>query len=300
VDAQQVACFELAWAAAELLAAECVLDAPARSETESGLALLFAADAHVSAASRLEGILLELGADLAPLRAAHGDEGALRMRREATSAAALSALGAAVAQADGDVGLLALDESHVLVQDSFRRFAREQVMPLAERIHRDDLTVPESLLQPLREMGVFGLSIPQRFGGTAPTDGEGALSIVLATEALSEASLGAAGSLITRPEILCRALLAGGTEAQKDAWLPRIATGNPLCAIAMTEPDHGSDVASVALHATRTNEGWRLNGAKTWCTFAGKAGLLMVVAHRRGCVAGLSGTEHPARREAIP
>ena len=100
----------------------------------------------------------------------------------------------------------------------------------------------------------------------------------MVTEALSEASLAAAGSLITRPEILARALMAGGTERQKARWLPRIAAGDPLCAIAITEPDFGSDVASLALKATPTNGGWLLNGAKTWCTFAGKAGLLMVVA----------------------
>jgi len=102
--------------------------------------------------------------------------------------------------------------------------------------------------------------------------------MIAVTEALSEASLAAAGSLITRPEILSRALLAGGTEEQKRHWLPRIAAGDPLCAISITEPDYGSDVASLSLRATRTEGGWLLDGAKTWCTFAGKAGLLMVVA----------------------
>jgi (2S)-methylsuccinyl-CoA dehydrogenase len=98
------------------------------------------------------------------------------------------------------------------------------------------------------------------------------------TEALSEASLAAAGSLITRPEILSRALLAGGTAQQKTNWLPRIAAGDPLVAISITEPDYGSDVANLALRAVRVDGGWVLDGAKTWCTFAGKAGLLMVVA----------------------
>jgi (2S)-methylsuccinyl-CoA dehydrogenase len=101
--------------------------------------------------------------------------------------------------------------------------------------------------------------------------------MVVVTEALSEASLGAAGSLITRPEILARALLTGGTAEQKTYWLPKIAAGEPLCAISMTEPDYGSDVASLTLKGTRAEGGWRLNGAKTWCTFAGKAGVLMVV-----------------------
>ena len=123
------------------------------------------------------------------------------------------------------------------------------VAPLAEKIHRHDLTVPESLLQPMREMGVFGLSIPEQYGGSAPNDRDDTLMMIVVTEALSEASLAAAGSLITRPEILARALLAGGTEAQKEHWLPKIAAGEPLCAIAITEPDYGSDVASLSLKA---------------------------------------------------
>jgi (2S)-methylsuccinyl-CoA dehydrogenase len=102
--------------------------------------------------------------------------------------------------------------------------------------------------------------------------------MIAVTEALSEASLAAAGSLITRPEILARALLAGGTDEQKAEWLPKIAAGDPLCAISITEPDYGSDVASLMLRGTPTEDGWLLNGAKTWCTFAGKAGVLMVVA----------------------
>ncbi len=149
---------------------------------------------------------------------------------------------------------------------------------MAERIHRHDLTVPEDLLEPMREMGVFGLSIPEQYGGSAPAGSENAIVMIAVTEALSEASLAAAGSLITRPEILARALLAGGTEEQKAHWLPKIAVGQPLCGIAITEPDYGSDVASLTLKATRTEGGWLLDGAKTWCTFAGKAGLLMVVA----------------------
>ena len=164
-----------------------------------------------------------------------------------------------------------------MARDAFRRFAEEVVAPMAEKIHRHDLTVPESLLQPMREMGVFGLSIPEEYGGSAPAGHENTPMMIAVTEALSEASLAAAGSLITRPEILARALLAGGTEEQKAHWLPKLAAGDPLCAIAITEPDHGSDVASLSLKGTRTDGGWLLNGAKTWCTFAGKAGVLMVV-----------------------
>ncbi|HMA09536.1 MAG TPA: acyl-CoA dehydrogenase family protein, partial [Ramlibacter sp.] len=176
-----------------------------------------------------------------------------------------------------EIGDVRLEAPLAMAQDAFRRFASDVVAPMAEKIHRNDLTVPESLLQPMREMGVFSLSVAEAYGGTASGHADTQMMIVV-TEALSEASLAAAGSLITRPEILARALMTGGTERQKMHWLPRIAAGDPLCAIAITEPDFGSDVASLALKATRTQGGWLLNGAKTWCTFAGKAGLVMVVA----------------------
>jgi (2S)-methylsuccinyl-CoA dehydrogenase len=98
------------------------------------------------------------------------------------------------------------------------------------------------------------------------------------TEELSRGSLAAAGSPLTRPEIVARALMAGGNAEQQGRWLPGIAAGKPLCAIAVTEPDCGSDVAAVRLKAIRTDGGWLLNGAKTWCTFAGKAELVLVLA----------------------
>ena len=104
------------------------------------------------------------------------------------------------------------------------------------------------------------------------------MGMIVVTEELSRGSLGAAGSLITRPEILARALLKGGTEEQKQKWLPQLAVGDPLCAVAVTEPNYGSDVANMRLKATKTEGGWLLNGAKTWCTFGGKAGVLLVLA----------------------
>ncbi len=279
LDAQQVPSFELAWTAADLLAAQTGMDAiDAQATTlDVDLALLFAADAAAASLPRLEALYLDLGLDLAPLRAFANDPRWDALRRAAAGSQALERVGRGVAASDGDVGPRQLDEPHALAQDAFRRFSAEVVVPQSEAIHRHDLTVPETLLAPLREMGVFGLSIPDRYGGSGPDDGEDTLLMVLVTEALSEGSLAAAGSLITRPEILSRALLAGGTAEQKARWLPRLAAGDPLCAIAITEPDYGSDVASLALKGTRVPGGWKLDGAKTWCTFAGKAGLLMVV-----------------------
>ncbi|WP_235964782.1 acyl-CoA dehydrogenase family protein [Caenimonas soli] len=279
LDKQQVASFELAWAGADLLAAETGVQAltPASSALQTQLALVFAVDAVGSVLDKLETVYLEAGVDIASLHALRIDGAWQQLRASAGSARSLQAAGCAVAQADGEVGALVLDEPHALAQDAFRRFAAEVVAPQAEHIHRQDLTVPESLLQPMREMGVFGLAIPEQYGGSGPDDRDDTLLMVVVTEALSEASLAAAGSLITRPEILSRALMTGGTSEQKTRWLPKLAAGEPLCAIAITEPDYGSDVAALGLKGTRVPGGWKLDGAKTWCTFAGKAGVLMVV-----------------------
>jgi (2S)-methylsuccinyl-CoA dehydrogenase len=171
-----------------------------------------------------------------------------------------------------------LEESQRIIRDTFRQFADGVVKPLAEDIHRQDLIIPEEILNPLREMGCFGLSVPERFGGLKPDDHEDSVGMVIVTEELSRGSLGAAGSLITRPEIMARAIMEGGTAEQQARWLPGIAAGEPLCAISVTEPNTGSDVASVALRATPTEGGWLLNGGKTWCTFAGKAGSILVLA----------------------
>lgn len=285
LDRAQIPSFELAWVTAELLAAEGGLKAIAGQDDElnSHLVLVFVAEAIVSIRDRLESIMLELGMDDGELQALVSLPDVKSFRRQVlgteflhSTAKMMADNPSAIARLSG--GELAINADAAMIQDMFVKFARDVVAPQAEEIHRHDLTLPEEeLLQPLRDMGVFGLSIPEQFGGSAPNDKDDNLTMVVVTEALSEASLGAAGSLITRPEILSRALITGGTQAQKEQWLPRIAAGDPLCGIAITEPDYGSDVASVSLKGTKTEGGWLLNGAKTWCTFAGKAGVLMVV-----------------------
>jgi (2S)-methylsuccinyl-CoA dehydrogenase len=276
LDQYQLPSYDLALASAELLAAETTLHETAVAPVvERRLALTCAADAILAVADRLQAIAASLDGVELPDLAAGAEVRALR--RAVLSGQALDETGHAVLACGGEVGHIVLDDELAMAQQQFRRLARELVAPLAEKIHRHDLTVPEELLQPLREMGVFGLSIPERFGGSAPDERDDNLMMIVVTEALSEVSLAAAGSLITRPEILSRALLAGGTEEQKRHWLPRIAAGKPLCCIAITEPDYGSDVASLQLRGSRADGGWLLNGAKTWCTFAGKAGLIMAV-----------------------
>jgi (2S)-methylsuccinyl-CoA dehydrogenase len=170
-----------------------------------------------------------------------------------------------------------LDEIHELTRDAVREFAENEVASHAERIHRNDELVPEAVIEKMAELGYFGLSVPEEFGG-----GEmGNVAMVITTEELSRVSLAAAGSLITRPEILSKALLAGGTQAQKEKWLPQIAAGEIMVGIAVTEPDVGSDVASVKCRAEAQTldgiEGYQITGPKAWCTFAGRADVLAVL-----------------------
>ncbi|MDP8977264.1 MAG: acyl-CoA dehydrogenase family protein, partial [Actinomycetota bacterium] len=171
-----------------------------------------------------------------------------------------------------------LGDDFEMVRRTFRDYAESKVAPVAERVHRHDEDIPEELIRDLAEMGCFGLSIPERFGGFAQEDGTDFLSMVVVTEELSRGSLGVAGSLITRPEILSRALIKGGTSEQRERWLPPIAGGDLMCAVAVTEPDHGSDVANLKTTATRDGNDFVVDGVKTWCTFAGRAELLMLLA----------------------
>ena len=164
------------------------------------------------------------------------------------------------------------------MRETFHRFAEEQIRPRAEHIHRANTDIPEEIIAGLAEMGGFGMSVPEEYGGFATGGETDYLGMVVATEELSWGSLGAGGSLITRPEILTRALVHGGTEEQKQHWLPKLATAEVMGAVAVTEPDFGSDVAGVVTAATPTEGGWLINGVKTWCTFAARADVLMLLA----------------------
>lgn len=278
-DRAQSRAYELATATAELLAARAAIEgAGAPGSLSDDLGRIFAAEAAISIAGRIEILAADQPGLFDALNRLRGTQGFAELIREGQGAAKLDGAGRRILEGTEETAVIPLDEDKAMMRDVFLRFGAELVGPLAEHIHRHDEIVPETVLGPMREMGVFSLSVPAQYGGSAPDDREDNLSMMIVTEALSQASLAAAGSLITRPEIMTRAILAGGTETQKARWLPRVAVGDPLCAIAITEPDYGSDVAGLSLRAVRTEGGWLLNGAKTWCTFAGKAGLLMVVA----------------------
>ncbi|HUP84069.1 MAG TPA: acyl-CoA dehydrogenase family protein [Acidimicrobiales bacterium] len=266
-DAHQSAIYDLAHGAAGVEIARAVLDYGAKGDVEARIACAFVADAVHDVASRVLGREDEWGVELGALHAAMPF---VRTYRAAEFVAALA----------DQPGPRHLDSDFEMVQDTFRRFAEEKVKPVAEHVHRENLDIPEEIITGLAEIGTFGLSVPETYGGWA-SGGEGEyLSMVVATEELSRGSLGAAGSLITRPEILTRALVQGGTEEQKHEWLPKMATGEILNAVAVTEPDFGSNVGGVKTTATPTADGtaYTINGVKTWCTFAARADVLMLLA----------------------
>lgn len=178
---------------------------------------------------------------------------------------------------NGHIGPYGLSDDHESFRETFRKFAEEVVMPHAEHVHREDETIPEDIIQGLRDMGCFGLCIPETYGGIQPSDKPDNISMLVVTEELSRGGLGIAGSLITRPEIVSKAILKGGTDAQKEKWLGSIAEGKVMAAVAVTEPNYGSDVAGVSVTASKVDGGWKINGVKTWCTFAGYANVLLVL-----------------------
>ncbi len=280
LDEYQLVSYELALCWAECCAARFMLDhaKQAQDDFTTRLAGLFCAEVANASCARLWARVTDFGLASADLAAVLTEPASAAFLAGQVSADNIAAIGADVTERGADLGPDLLEERHTLMRDTFRRFADEVVMPLAEEVHRHDLIIPDAILEPLKEMGTFGLSIPESYGGLQEEDREDNMGMIVVTEELSRGSLGAAGSLITRPEILSRALLKGGTEEQKQQWLPQLAMGDPLCAVAVTEPNYGSDVAGVRLKATPTDGGWLLNGAKTWCTFGGKAGVLMVLA----------------------
>jgi (2S)-methylsuccinyl-CoA dehydrogenase len=263
-DAAQVLAYDVAHAAAATATAASLLDYGAKGDREAEITCAFGAEVIADLASRTFGREATWGVSPDALDAARAF---LTAWREPSVLAGLT-----------QEGPRHLDGDFELVQDTFRRFAEDKLKPVAEHIHRTNGDIPEDIISGLGEMGAFGLSIPEEHGGWG-TGGESEyIGMVVATEELSRGSLGAGGSLITRPEILTRALMKGGTEEQKQRWLPQMATAELLNCVAVTEPDYGSDVAGIKVTATETDGGYLINGVKTWCTFAARADLVMLLA----------------------
>jgi (2S)-methylsuccinyl-CoA dehydrogenase len=265
LDSEQVVAYDLAHAAAGVSTAEAALEYARHGDTEARIACAFVADVLGDLAARVLGREASWGAR----------SGWMAPAAEFVSTYRDPSFLASLCGVEGERHL---NPDFALVRETFHRFAEDQLRPRAEHIHRANDDIPEQIISGLAEMGALGLSIPEEYGGFATGGESDYLGMVVATEELSWGSLGAGGSLITRPEILARALVAGGTDAQKQKWLPKLATGEVMNAVAVTEPDFGSDVAAVITSATPTQGGWLINGVKTWCTFAARAEVLMLLA----------------------
>ena len=269
-DVHQVLAYDLAHSASAVETARSLIDYGNKGTTEALITCAFVADMLHEVSTRLLGREHMWGVGDNPLASAYDF---MITFREPEFLASLAAT----------PGPRHLEDEFEMVQDTFRSFATKVITPHAEHVHRHNLDVPEEIISGLAELGAFGLSVPSEYGGFSEGgDGE-YMANCIATEELSRASLGIGGSLITRPEILTRALVNGGTEAQKQEWLPKLASAEVMAAVAVTEPDYGSDVANLTTMAVKgTNEdgveGYIINGVKTWCTFAARANVLMLLA----------------------
>jgi (2S)-methylsuccinyl-CoA dehydrogenase len=215
-----------------------------------------------------------------------------------------------ISRHDATIGDCGLDETLAAIRDQMRKFADSEVVPHAQEWHRANRYIPLDIIVEMSELGVFGLTIPEAYGGL----GLGKESMCVVSEELARGYIGV-GSLGTRSEIAAELILSGGTEEQKNEWLPKLASGEVLPTAVFTEPNTGSDLASLRTRAVREGDTYKVSGNKTWITHpvradlmtllvrtnpqeSGHRGLSMLLAQkRRGTdenpfpAAGMSGTE---------
>jgi (2S)-methylsuccinyl-CoA dehydrogenase len=177
-------------------------------------------------------------------------------------------------RAEITVGATGLDDELEMIREQFRRYSLDKVEPHAHDWHLKDELIPMEVIGELAEMGVFGLTIPEEYGGF----GLSKASMCVVSEELSRGYIGV-GSLGTRSEIAAELILAGGTEAQKEKWLPGLASGEILPTAVFTEPNTGSDLGALRTRAVRDESGdWVLKGNKTWITHAARTHVMTVLA----------------------
>lgn len=169
----------------------------------------------------------------------------------------------------GDPGL---DETLEAIRSEMRRFCEQQVTPHAHEWHLHNEYIPLPVVEQMAELGVFGLTIPEEFGGM----GLSKVSMCVVSEELSRGYIGV-GSLGTRSEIAAELILNGGTDAQKAHWLPKIASGEILPTAVFTEPNTGSDLASLRTKAVRDGDVWKVYGNKTWITHPVRADIMTLL-----------------------
>jgi (2S)-methylsuccinyl-CoA dehydrogenase len=170
-------------------------------------------------------------------------------------------------------GATGLDDELEMIRDQFRRYAEERVVPNAHDWHLKDELIPMAIIEELAELGVFGLTIPEEFGGL----GLSKASMVVVSEELSRGYIGV-GSLGTRSEIAAELIICGGTAEQKEQWLPKLASGEILPTAVFTEPNTGSDLGSLRTRAVKDGGDWVVTGNKTWITHAARTHVMTLLA----------------------
>jgi (2S)-methylsuccinyl-CoA dehydrogenase len=282
LDAEQLAAHGLAWMATYVAALRQLRDWAARLD-EAGewgepQRLILAVGFGEYLAQLIGGIAMgqgeiarpsELGlgdADLAPLRAVSAP---LTDGLSAARARLGVILGDGVPAGGDSLG----DETLELIRDQVRRFAERAVAPHAHEWHRQDRLIPIEIIEELAGVGVFGVTLPEEYGGL----GLGKLAMCVVSEELSRAYIGV-GSLGTRSEIAGELIRINGTPEQKARWLPGIASGAVLPTAVFTEPSAGSDLASLQTRAVRDGDTYRIFGAKTWITHGARSDVMTLLA----------------------
>ncbi|MEM9288084.1 MAG: acyl-CoA dehydrogenase family protein, partial [Pseudomonadota bacterium] len=181
-------------------------------------------------------------------------------------------------------GSLGLDETMEMIADQFRRFVEDRVTADAHEWHLKDELIPDEIISEMAEMGVFGLTIPEEFGGA----GLGKMAMCVVSEELSRGYIGV-GSLGTRSEIAAELILCGGTQTQKEQWLPKLASAEILPTAVFTEPNTGSDLGSLKTRAVKDGDTYRITGNKTWITHAARTDVMTLLARTNSDQAGYKG-----------
>ncbi len=207
-------------------------------------------------------------------------------------------------QGAASIGDTGLDETLEAIRSEMRRFCAAEVTPHAHEWHLENEYIPMPVVEKMAELGVFGLTIPEEFGGM----GLSKVSMCVVSEELSRGYIGV-GSLGTRSEIAAELILCGGTPEQKENWLPKIASGEVLPTAVFTEPNTGSDLASLRTKAVREGEGaeavWKVHGNKTWITHPVRADIMTLLVRTDPSEPGYKGlsmliAEKPRGSDADP
>ncbi|MBI1181247.1 MAG: acyl-CoA dehydrogenase, partial [Alphaproteobacteria bacterium] len=228
----------------------------------------------------------EMGASDEQIAAFAGTPAVRTLMRSGNTEAARARIAELVADslATGAFGDTGLDDVLAMVRDQFRRFAEDKVIPYAHDWHLKDELIPAPVVAQMSELGVFGLTIPEEYGGL----GMGKTAMCVVSEELSRGYIGV-GSLGTRSEIAAELILNGGAEDQKQHWLPKIASGEILPTAVFTEPNTGSDLGSLRTRAVRDGDVYRITGNKTWITHAARTDMMTLLARTDPAAPGYKG-----------